>query len=79
MCPSINPRRARCNLTTGGAVREHCGYAALGWGGQHIYIFPTRDLLVVMTSKWTGAVNSGAQIGANEDILQMVWEAQIGF
>ena len=55
-------------------VGQHCAFHALGYGGQHIYVFPSLDMLVVMTSNWIGA-QSGAQISANEGILKTVMSA----
>jgi hypothetical protein len=31
---------------------KYCGYNARGFGGQHIYVFPGLELIVVMTADW---------------------------
>jgi CubicO group peptidase (beta-lactamase class C family) len=61
----------------------HYGYHALGYGGQQVFVWPTLDLLVVMTSCWNGANNppepgdqcpftSGMQLGKNESLMKGV-------
>jgi CubicO group peptidase (beta-lactamase class C family) len=64
----------------------HYGYHALGYGGQQLFIWPTLDLLVVMTSCWNRAANppepgdqcpfpSGMQIAKNESLMKEVLKA----
>lgn len=53
---------------------DHCGYHAQGWGGQQIFVFPSLEMVVVMTSDWLN-VPSAQQIDENEYLLQEVLDA----
>lgn len=51
----------------------HEGYCARGYGGQHVCVFPTLNLVVITTSRWTVSESaSDLQTQENEELLTAI-------
>jgi CubicO group peptidase (beta-lactamase class C family) len=46
-------------------------YFAWGYGGQFVYVVPSRDLVVVATTEWRG-ITETTPVGLAEDVLGVI-------
>lgn len=62
------------NSTIGAPVKYYDGYYANGLGGQRIFVLPSLDMVVVMTSR-IPTQDASAQAADNQTLLRYVLDA----